>query len=158
MSLFEYKLEALKQNFYNVLPQIREAVSAVMNAIVWKVVFSMKIIETEHAKIAVVESGELVITNGQSALDLAATIDYEFGTQRVIIPKSAICEDFFKLSTGVAGEVAQKFVNYGFYIAIVGDFSGYTSKPLRDYIYECNNGRHINFLATEKDAIERLGR
>jgi hypothetical protein len=119
---------------------------------------TIKIIETENAKIAIVESTELVITNGQSALDLAATVDYEYGTQRVIIPKSAICEDFFKLSTGIAGEVAQKFVNYGFRVAIVGDFSGYTSKPLRDYIYECNNGRHINFIATEADAIERLGR
>ncbi|MDR0840350.1 MAG: DUF4180 domain-containing protein [Christensenellaceae bacterium] len=119
---------------------------------------NIRIVETNGIKIAVVESDALVITDGQSALDLAATIDYEFGTQRVIIPKSAVCEDFFKLSTGVAGEVAQKFVNYGFYVAIVGDFSGYTSKPLRDYIYECNNGRHMNFVAAEAAAIERLGR
>jgi hypothetical protein len=55
---------------------------------------TIKIIETENAKIAVVESDEPVITNGQSALDLAATVDYEYGTQRVIIPKSTICEDF----------------------------------------------------------------
>jgi hypothetical protein len=116
----------------------------------------MKIVEADNAKIAVVDSDELVITNGQSALDLAATIDYTHGAQRVIIPKSAICEDFFKLSSGIAGEVAQKFVNYGFRVAIVGDFSGYTSKPLRDYIYECNNGRHINFAATEAEAVERL--
>jgi hypothetical protein len=63
----------------------------------------------------------------------------------------------FKLSTGIAGEVAQKFVNYGFHIAIVGNFSGYTSKPLRDYIYECNNGRNINFVSTEEEAIKRFG-
>jgi hypothetical protein len=114
-------------------------------------------VEMNGIKIAVIESDTPVITDGQSALDLAATIDYEHGTQRVIIPKAAICEDFFKLSTGIAGEVAQKFVNYGFYILIVGDFSGYTSKPLRDYIYESNKGRHINFLATEAEAIEKLG-
>ncbi|MDR1439681.1 MAG: DUF4180 domain-containing protein [Clostridiales bacterium] len=106
--------------------------------------------------IAAVESDEPVITDGQSALDLAATIDYNHGTQLVIIPKSAICEDFFRLSTGIASEVAQKFVNYGFHVAIVGDFSGYTSKPLRGYIYECNKGRHINFAATEDEAIEML--
>ncbi|GHU94662.1 hypothetical protein FACS1894208_06130 [Clostridia bacterium] len=119
---------------------------------------NIRIIETDNAKIAVVESDTLVITDGQSALDLAATVDYEHGTQSVIIPKTAICEDFFKLSTGIAGEVAQKFVNYGFLIAIVGDFLNYTSKPLRDYIYECNNGRHINFVATEAEAVERLRR
>jgi hypothetical protein len=76
----------------------------------------------------------------------------------VIAPKAAICEDFFKLSTGVAGEVSQKFVNYGFHVVIVGDFSDYTSKPLHDYIYECNNRRHINFVSTEAEAIKRLSR
>jgi hypothetical protein len=91
---------------------------------------NIRIVETNNVKIAVVESDGLVITDGQSALDLAATVDYEYGTQRVIIPKPAICEDFFKLSAGIAGEVAQKFVNYGFHVAIVGDFSGYASKPL----------------------------
>jgi hypothetical protein len=116
----------------------------------------IRIIETAGGKIAVVDSDGPIVTDGQSALELAATIDYKHGTQRVIIPKSAICEDFFRLPAGIAGEVAQKFVNYGFHVAIVGDFSGYTSKPLRDYIYECNKGRHINFTATEAEAIERL--
>ncbi|GHV42937.1 hypothetical protein FACS189490_12780 [Clostridia bacterium] len=117
---------------------------------------NIRIIETDNAKIAVVESDALVITDGQSALDLLATIDYEYGTQLVVIPKSAICEGFFKLSTGIAGDVTQKFVNYGFHIAIVGDFSGYTSKPLRDYIYESNKGRNINFVATEAEAIKKM--
>jgi hypothetical protein len=119
---------------------------------------NIRIVETNNTKIAVVESDEPVITDGQSALDLAATIDYNHGAKRVIIPTSAICEDFFKLSTGIAGEVAQKFVNYGLHVVIVGDFSGYTSESLRDYIYECNKGRHINFAATEAEAIERLSR
>jgi hypothetical protein len=118
---------------------------------------NIQTIETNGTKIAVIESETPVITDGQSALNLAATIDYEHGTQRVVIPKSAICEEFFKLSTGIAGEIAQKFVNYGFHIAIVGDFSGYISKPLRDYIYECNKGRHINFVATQAEAMRKLG-
>ncbi len=37
-----------------------------------------------------------------------------------------------------------------------GDFSRYTSKPLRDFIYESNNGSHIFFVSTEDDAIEKL--
>jgi hypothetical protein len=116
----------------------------------------IRTIEGNNIKIAVVESDEPVITDGQSALDLAATIHYNHGAQRAIIPKSAVCEDFFKLSAGIAGEVAQKFVNYGFRVVIVGDFSGYTSKPLRDYIYECNKGQHINFAFTETEAVDRL--
>lgn len=60
-------------------------------------------------------------------------------------------------SNGIAGEVVQKFVNYGYRLAIYGDFTHYTSKPLHDYIYECNHGRHLNFAATEQAAIDKLG-
>ncbi|MDR0570951.1 MAG: DUF4180 domain-containing protein [Clostridiales Family XIII bacterium] len=119
---------------------------------------NIRIIEAGALKIAVVEDDAPVVADGQSALDLVATIDHVHGARRVILPKSAVCEDFFRLSTGVAGEVAQKFVNYGFRVAVVGDFSGYGSKPLRDYIYECNNGQSLSFVATEAEAVERLSR
>ena len=52
----------------------------------------------------------------------------------------------------------QKFVNYQLKIAILGDYSGYTSKPLRDFIYESNNGGHVFFVGTEAEAIEKLTR
>ena len=55
---------------------------------------------------------ELVITDAQSALDLIATVRYETQCERIIIDKSAVAEDFFRLSTGLAGEVLQKFINY----------------------------------------------
>ena len=41
-------------------------------------------------------------------------------------------------------------------IAIVGDFSEYTSKSLKDFIYESNNGKDIFFLPDEKKAIDKL--
>ncbi|ADY55380.1 hypothetical protein Sgly_1051 [Syntrophobotulus glycolicus DSM 8271] len=106
--------------------------------------------------IAVMNSTEPLITDGQSALDLTATVYYEQGVTKMVVNKEAISEDFFKLSTGFAGEVVQKFVNYHFSVAIVGDFSKYTSKPLRDYMYECNNGKHLFFVTTEQEAIEKL--
>lgn len=46
---------------------------------------------------------------------------------------------------------------YGYRLAIIGDFSGYTSKALHDYIYECNNGKHLNFVADEDEAVRKLG-
>ncbi len=54
-----------------------------------------------------------------------------------------ICDDFFILSTGFAGEMLQKYINYGGRIAIYGDFSNYTSKPLHDFIYESNKGKDV---------------
>lgn len=41
-------------------------------------------------------------------------------------------------------------------IAIVGDFSTYTSKSFKVFIYESNNGKDIFFLANEEQAAEKL--
>ena len=103
-----------------------------------------------------VETEETLITDVQSALDLMATVRYETGADRMILPKVALDERFFVLSSGLAGDILQKFVNYQLKIAIVGDYSGYTSKPLRDFIYESNNGSHVFFVATVEEALEKL--
>lgn len=106
--------------------------------------------------VAVITSHELVITDVQSALDLIMIAKYEVGTNLIAIDKRAVVEDFFILSRGLAGEILEKFITYQAKIAIYGDYSGYTSKPLKDFIYESNKGRDIFFVATKEDAIEHL--
>ncbi len=106
--------------------------------------------------VAVVTGEEKVITDAQSALDLIMTARYETGTNLIAVDKEAITEDFFVLSRGLAGEVLQKFINYQAKIAIFGDFSQYTSKPLKDFIYESNKGQDIFFVSTKTEAVERL--
>lgn len=117
----------------------------------------IKIIEIKNDKIAIVNSDTQIISDGQSALDFTGSIAYEHDCRNIVVNKTAITEDFFNLSSGVAGEVAQKLVNYSFKLAIVGDFSGYTSKPLHDFIYESNKGRHLYFVTDEDEAIKKLG-
>ena len=113
-------------------------------------------VEISGKYIAVVSSEEPVIVDSQSALDLLMTAKYELGTKAVAIDKKLIEERFFVLSSGLAGEVLQKFINYGGKIAIYGDFSHYTSKPLRDFIYESNKGKDIFFLGSAEEAVRRL--
>ena len=108
--------------------------------------------------IAVISSDERVITDVQSALDLIMSVKYETGAERLVLPKELVCEDFFILSTGIAGEILQKFINYHMKAAICGDYSHYTSKPLKDFIYESNKGRDIFFPATQEEAIRMLTR
>lgn len=67
-----------------------------------------------------------------------------------------IVNDFFVLSTCLAGEILQKFINYGIRFAIYGDFSKYTSRPLKDFIYESNNGKDIYFQPNALLAIDKL--
>ena len=70
--------------------------------------------------------------------------------------KEAVAEDFFILRTRLAGDILQKFINYKMKIAIYGDYSNYTSKTLRDFIYESNAGRDVFFVATREEALDRL--
>lgn len=107
---------------------------------------------------ALVSSDAPVITNSQAALDLLMAAKYDIGTENIIIPKALVSEDFFILSTGLAGEILQKFVNYRGRIAIYGDYSNYTSKPLKDFIYESNKGKDAFFVATLEEAQEKLTR
>lgn len=117
---------------------------------------NIKTITENKINIAIISSNEKLITDAQSALDLIMTVEYETKSNRIIISKNNICEDFFVLSTGIAGEILQKFINYGFKIAIYGDYSKYTSKPLKDFIYESNSGKNIFFVNTQEEAIEKL--
>lgn len=114
------------------------------------------VIQINGVSVTVIKSDELVITDTQSALDLISTIAYYDKCNRIAVYKESITEDFFKLSTGIAGEILQKFVNYSVKFAIIGDFSIYTSKALKDFIYECNNGSHVFFVASEQEAVEKL--
>lgn len=107
---------------------------------------------------AVVNSDKLVITDAQTALDVLMSAKYDVGTKNIVIDKKLIVEDFFVLSKGLAGEILQKYVNYGGRIAIYGDYSHYTSKPLKDFIYESNKGKDVFFVATQDEAVDMLTR
>ena len=106
--------------------------------------------------IAVVSSDSKVITDVDSALDLLMSAKYDAGTKYIVVDKKLIIEDFFVLSSGLAGEILQKYINYGGKIAIYGDYSHYTSKPLKDFIYESNKGRDVFFAATKEEAIQKI--
>lgn len=108
--------------------------------------------------IAIVNSNEVIINDVQSAIDFIMTIKYETNCSKIALNKSAIIEDFFILSKGLAGEILQKFINYQIKFAIIGDYSKYTSKPLKDFIYESNKGKDIFFVATEDEAIKMLSK
>ncbi|MGO4737506.1 DUF4180 domain-containing protein [Bosea sp. 2KB_26] len=74
----------------------------------------------------------------------------------VVIPVARLSNDFFKLSTRLAGEVAQKFVNYRMQLAIIGDISRWSaeSAALRDFVREANQGQALWFL-DDMNALEQ---
>jgi hypothetical protein len=116
---------------------------------------NIRIAEVNGTTCATIESDTIEIKNTQDALDMLANCSYQ-GADRIIIRKENISPDFFDLKTGLAGDILQKFSNYRKYLAIVGDCSNYTSKSLRDFIYESNATGRILFVSTTDEALERL--
>lgn len=108
--------------------------------------------------IAVIRSGNILIEDVDSAIDFIMTVKYDTGCDRIALNKEAVTEDFFILSKGLAGEILQKFVNYHIKFAVYGDYSKYTSKPLRDFIYESNKGNSVFFVGNEDEAVEMLSK
>ncbi len=115
-----------------------------------------KVIKNNGISAAVVTSAEKLIVDVQSALDFIMSVQYETQCSRIALNKEAVCEEFFVLSTCLAGEILQKFINYHIKFAVYGDFSNYSSKPLKDFIYESNQGNDVFFLSNENEAVEKL--
>ncbi len=109
-------------------------------------------------KIALLSSS-VRIDSPSAALELAVNIVHEAGTGDLAIPKECFPPEFFILSTGLAGEILQKWTNYQIRAAIFGDFSQHTStsKPLRDFIFESNKrGENVFFVEDQEQAVQRL--
>ncbi|MGW3121428.1 DUF4180 domain-containing protein [Streptomyces sp. NPDC001107] len=90
----------------------------------------------------------------QAALDLIGdAMGHE--AELVALPMARVAEEFFRLRSGVAGAVMQKFVNYRVRLVVLGDLSEHLSgsTALRDFVHETNQGGHIWFLADE-DALD----
>lgn len=98
-----------------------------------------------------------VIGGERDALDLIGDAGYQ-GAEWVAVPVARFDERFFRLSTRVAGDIIQKFVQYRVGLAVVGDISRYTeaSASLRDFVRECNRNRQTWFLADVDELRERL--
>jgi len=114
----------------------------------------MNYLMEQGTKVAVLTAQEKWNTV-QDALDSMVTAAYD-GCVGLIVPKECLPEDFFHLRTGFAGEVLQKFTNYKMKIAVTGDFSGYESKSLRDFIYESNKGCQVFFKATVTEGMAAI--
>ncbi len=106
-------------------------------------------------KVAEIISDEILITEIQDALDLMADVNSN-GTSKIIIHDKNFVPQFFDLKTILAGDILQKFSNYDFQLAIIGDFSKYKSKSFQNFIHESNRGNRVFFVDNLEKALSRL--
>ena len=112
--------------------------------------------EITGMRTALFGAGSVNIETAQDALDLITSAKFEAGCSGAVIHKSCFSDVFFDLSSGLAGEILQKFTNYRLRVAIVGGFGEYGSRSLKAFIAESNRHGELLFLDSEDEALEAL--
>ncbi|MFP2907014.1 DUF4180 domain-containing protein [Pyxidicoccus sp. 3LFB2] len=115
-------------------------------------------------------NAQAVVLEGVRVLELSAEgppvhdsaellgVAWEHQATLVAIPTARLGDSFFKLSSGEAGELVQKFVNYRVRLAIMGDISAHlaNSNALRSFVYEANRGQQLWFVEDRAALAARL--
>ena len=110
--------------------------------------------ERDGSRIAELLGNATIVASAGDALDLLA----EAGTRNIVLKREHLAPDFFRLGTGLAGEILQKFSNYRVRCAIIGDFSQVRSPALHDFILESNETGEIVFVADIDTALALLSK
>jgi hypothetical protein len=113
--------------------------------------------EINNIKIAKIISDEIIIQSAEDGLDLMGNIYYQ-GFDTLILHEKNIAPEFFDLKTKMAGDILQKFSNYRIGLTITGDFDKYESKSLKDFIFESNKTKQVNFVHTLEDALNNFSK
>jgi hypothetical protein len=110
-----------------------------------------------QANIAEITSDEIIINSAEDGLDLLGNLYYQ-DFDKILIHKENITPQFFDLKNRIAGEILQKFSNYRVKLAIIGDFTNYTSKSLKDFIFESNKKKQVIFVDSIAVGLKILSR
>jgi hypothetical protein len=88
-----------------------------------------------------------VIASEADAIDVLGDA-FGHGADLVAVPVERLDPEFFRLRSGLAGAITQKFAQYGVRLAVVGDVSRWTAEPgpVADWVRESNEGRHLRFV------------
>jgi hypothetical protein len=95
------------------------------------------------------------IVDEQAALDIVAICGEE-DTARVMLHSGNLPDDFFKLSTGLAGNVLLKFYNYSIIAAAVLTREQVNQGKFYDFALETNRGNQFRIFYDRQEAEEWL--
>jgi hypothetical protein len=113
--------------------------------------------EVHGVRVLECEAQGVPIRSGRVLSDLIS-MTWEHRAKWLVIPVERLGDDFFRLRTGIAGEVIQKIVQYRIKLAIFGDISRHVdeSTALRDFVRESNRGNQFCFVANREELERRV--
>lgn len=92
----------------------------------------------------------------RSVSDISDAVAYGFGHGGLLLSESNVCPEFFDLSSGLAGEMMQKFVNYGIQLAIVVAAPEDHGERFCELVREHRKHPTVRFFVSEAEAREWL--
>jgi Domain of unknown function (DUF4180) len=115
--------------------------------------------ELHGVRVLECDPNEKQLRNYNEAVELIGKA-FESRASLIVVPAECLDDDFFRLSTRIAGELIQKVVQYRQRLVIVGDISRHLaeSSALRAFVLEANRGKEVWFLATREELDQRLAR
>ena len=117
----------------------------------------MRIDERSGIRVLHLDAEGEPISTSDDASDLVGTA-WSHQATMIAVPAERLDPEFFRLRSGIAGEITQKVVNYRLCLAIVGDIADQVAKSdaLRDYVRESNRGDHVWFVESEVELDRKL--
>lgn len=92
-----------------------------------------------------------------SKQDVRGLLEASFGAEGLLLDSEALGEEFFDLSSGVAGELFQTFNNYGKKLALVVPDVTLYSQSFQQLALEHRNNSSIRFFTDHAQAQQWLG-
>jgi PadR family transcriptional regulator, regulatory protein AphA len=111
----------------------------------------IEFIQRANGKYIALTPGGTPLHSGQDALDIIGAC-FENDTFLVLLVDGSLSDDFFRLRTGLAGAVLQKFSNYGVKAALVLDGKKRVQGKFNDLLNELRSGRDIRAFEGEAEA------
>ncbi|WP_371380223.1 DUF4180 domain-containing protein [Sporomusa aerivorans] len=80
------------------------------------------------------------------------TACFENNTHLLMLHAEALSDDFFKLKTGLAGQVLQKFINYQVKVAVILTSELKISEKFKEFLNESNKGNDFRVYGNIDEA------
>jgi PadR family transcriptional regulator, regulatory protein AphA len=97
--------------------------------------------------------GKVQLASERDVLDLLTACG-EYGTNQVMLHSANLTDDFYRLSTGLAGMILQKFSNYRIRAAAILTPELVNQGRFREMVSEANRGNQFH-VYYEREAAER---
>ncbi len=111
--------------------------------------------QTQNTKIAEVISNKILVNSVEEGFQIMIDLYYQ-DNDKIIMQEHHFSAEIFDLKTRIFGDLLQKYSNYKVRLAIIGDFTKYSSKSFQDFIKESNQQKRVFFLPNIEEAIKQL--